>query len=53
MITVNQFADQLTMVNSDLVYVLTSNSASKDQFQFITYIQDSGSNTLNTITILV
>jgi len=49
MITVNQLADQLTMVNSDLVYVLTSDSSSRSQFQYITYIQDSSSTTLTTI----
>lgn len=48
-ITIQQYASNLTMANSDLLWVVTSNSSSRDQYQFICALKDGCGTTLTTI----
>ena len=48
-ITIQQYASNLTMANSDLIWVVTSNSSSRSQYQFICALQDGCGTTLTTI----
>jgi hypothetical protein len=48
-VTIQQYASNLTMANSDLIWVVTSNSSSRDQYQFICALQDGCGNTLTTV----
>lgn len=48
-VTIQQYASNLTMANSDLIWVVTSNSSSRAQYQFICALQDGCGNTLTTI----
>lgn len=48
-ITIGQYASNLTMANSDLIWAVTSNSSSRDQYQFICALKDGCGTTLTTI----
>jgi len=48
-ITVQQSPQQLNMANSDLVWVVTSPSSSRPQYQFVCSLQDGCGTTLTTI----
>jgi hypothetical protein len=48
-VTIQQYASNLTMANSDLIWVVTSNSSSRAQYQFICALQDGCGNTLTTV----
>jgi len=48
-VTIQQYASDLTMANSDLIWVVTSNSSSRSQYQFICDLKDGCGNTITTI----
>jgi hypothetical protein len=48
-ITIQQYAGQLNLANADLLWLVTSNSSSQPQYQFICSLQDGCGNTLTTI----
>ena len=48
-ITIGQYASNLTMANSDLIWAVTSNSSSRDQFQYICVLRDGCGTTLTTV----
>lgn len=49
MITINQYPTRIDLANSDMLWALSSNSSSKDQFQYICYLQDRNNANLTTI----
>jgi hypothetical protein len=49
MITINQYPYRIDLANSDVLWTLSSNSASRDQMQYITYLQDRNNTLLTTI----
>ena len=48
-ITIQQYPEQLNMANSDLLWLVTSDSSSAPQYQFVCALQDGCGNTLTTI----
>ena len=48
-VTIQQYASNLTLANSDLIWVVTSNSSSRAQYQFICALQDGCGTTLTTV----
>jgi len=48
-ITIQQYPEQINMANADLVWVVTSNESTSDQYQFICDVQDGCGNVLTTI----
>jgi hypothetical protein len=48
-ITIQQYAGQLNLANSDMLWEVTSNSSSMAQYQFITNLQDGCGNVLTSV----
>lgn len=48
-ITIQQYPQQLNMANSDLLWLVTSNSSSAAQYQYVCALKDGCGNTLTTI----
>ena len=48
-ITIQQYAGQLNLANSDMLWEVTSNSSSQAQYQFISNLQDGCGNVLTSV----